>query len=194
MSTEGVDDDTSKRKRQSTGGSSTSERVDYKRACQLLSISSSESSGDSSLQEDIAESPGDTSLEEDMCDEQKNTPGATVAAAIAEMEDFMVAKMDAMKKDFLEFTNTTMRKMVEDLDSRVETLETEVSDLKTAKVGLQKANANLFNMLTKCQDQIMDLEQHSRKFNVKVFGMAENAGEDCKKAVAELVFKGEVGG
>jgi hypothetical protein len=187
MSTDGVDDDTSKRKRQSTGGSSTSERVDYKRACQLLSISSSESSGDTSLQEDIAESPGDTSLEEDMADEQKNTPGATVAAAISEMEDFMVVKMDAMKKDFLEFTNTTMRKMVEDLESRVETLETEVSDLKTAKVGLQKANANLFNMLTKCQDQIMDLEQHSRKSNVKVFGMAENASEDCKKAVAELV-------
>ena len=111
---------------------------------------------------------------------------------IASLEQVLVAKLDTVVVELrAEFSNK-----VKVLESRFDELKTENTglkdELKLVKTQVENNTTKMAKLETKLQEvqgHSIASEQYSKKKNVRIFGLHEDAGENCVTKVFDLVTK-----
>lgn len=103
-------------------------------------------------------------------------------------------RLEKMKVEIVQEVKQTMQTHIERLEAKVFSLEQindnmrkQLSDIKTV---VESQNDALKVNEKKCDDlmtRVVELEQYSRRENLKIFGLAESRGEDIKKEVVEFL-------
>ena len=114
----------------------------------------------------------------------------SLIARIAMLEQVLVTKLDSVVGELrAEFTNTV--KILEDRFDKLKTENNELrEELKVIKTEVDNNNtkfAKLEAKLQEVQGHSIANEQYSRRRNVRIFGMREDAGENCVGKVFDLV-------
>ena len=111
---------------------------------------------------------------------------ALIASLNSKWEDLFKVFKDEIQNELLKTLDRHDKKMIE--------LEQEVRNIKLANKKLQKDNDEIRRMNEKLATNVADLErrtvhseQYSRKSNVRIFGLRETDGENCKEKVAQLI-------
>ena len=109
---------------------------------------------------------------------------------IAMLEQVLVTKLDSVVGELrAEFTNTV--KVLEATSDKLKTENDELrEELKVIKTEVNNNNTKLATLeitLQKVQGHSIANEQYSRRRNVRIFGMREEAGENCVSKVFDLV-------
>ena len=70
---------------------------------------------------------------------------------------------------------------VEPLAAKVAQLEVENTKLRSNIGVMHDEIVDMRDMVHKTQSELNDCQQYTRKSNIRVFGVTEDQGEDCKK-------------
>lgn len=161
----------------------TPEYIDYKRAKQILSISESDKSHSSS------ESDTDQRVTE-MAETEEDRD----LKLLKKMDDLLKVRLDDMKNDVVREVNITLREHVDRLEGKLFSVETKTEqvqrDLELECQKTKMLEAKLKDTETSIQNmsqRLVDLEQYSRRNNIKIFGLEEAEDEDIKKKVVSLI-------
>ena len=96
----------------------------------------------------------------------------------------MITKMDKNKKGLLDSLMTAFWKRVDTLEARVTQLEEENGELKKR---LENTDPNVKSVIGIQGARIAELEQYSRRTNIKIFGVLETANNGGKKNTVDIV-------
>lgn len=112
---------------------------------------------------------------------------------ISKMLDDRLAKV---KSDIVKEVTSTMQKHIETLETKVFTVEKEndkmKKELQAVKVSVETKSEALKKSERDCKDltaRVVELEQYSRRENIKIFGLMESRDEDIKEEVMEFLTK-----
>ncbi len=156
-----------KRKRRSTGSSTSSAHNEYKRANTVLSPG-----------QDLGEADSDTSTETAIMAEHQaeEVTGQETANIIA---NIVSEKLEAFKQELTDsITNA--------LATRIDKLETDVGTLTKDKDALEARVTVLESKMQKSEARMVEQEQYSRKTSVRIFGLEETGGENLAEKVCVL--------
>ena len=147
-----------------------------------------------------------------MSNEQSSEVSSQLAALNVMVTNISSQMANLATNDALRNLNSELTKLVKALNERLDKVDGELFEMKNKNEGLQKAlsavsqqNSELRAEIEGQKERFMlnekrhnDLEQHSRKQNLRVFGVPEPQGEeketgkDCIEKVAQI-FKEKVG-
>lgn len=154
-----------RKKRNRSSSSSTSSVGDHKK-------SKKDSSTELSFEEcmDLIKEDLENSVMADPTSEDESTKMVT------DLDMCLVKHFSEFRKEF----KKDIQDLVDRLEARISTLEESVDTMKKENSELKCQNFEL-------EKRLVHLEQHSRKSNIRVFGVSEKENEDCKKVVADIV-------
>ena len=104
-----------------------------------------------------------------------------------QMENYqeeMISIMDKNKKELLDSLMTAFGKRVDTLEARVTLLEEENGELKKR---LENTDPNVKSVISIQEARIVELEQYSRRTNIKIFGVPKTANNGGKENTVDIV-------
>ena len=111
-----------------------------------------------------------------------------------------ITKLSDDLKDFQRNTNERLQKIesvmskideIDGLKTKQQQLEADVDNIKESQVNLVSSNAEEVEALRRSNDEIKkrleNLERYSRDFNIRVFGVNEDEGEECMTIITDFI-------
>lgn len=92
-----------------------------------------------------------------------------------EIEKIISARFDVFKAALIKDVKDELLKRIETLETKVESLETANKSLKT-QIETHTTNTNEVD-IKKITRRMVEMEQYSRKANLKIYGLEENTGD-----------------
>ena len=126
------------------------------------------------------------------CDENAEQEQSSTSMSSSFMDESTVKlliknALDAAVKQLRTDLTALVKQTVTPLCTKMAELETENSKLK-ANIGTMHEEIVEMRQLTmQCQSELNDLQQYTRKSNVRVFGVNEEFGENCKTKVNDIL-------
>lgn len=190
MSAEDIKETGIKRKKGLSSSSlDTSDVIDYKKAKQLLSISTDSGELEDSIYTDT-EVEGELPESSNMAQQQDKEEGNL----LDKLDDILKVRLGEMKLEMVQEIKTTLQENVERIEGKMFDLEQKNDNLEKElklQISKQKENEDTIKQLSaKCktlESRMVDIEQYSRRENIKIFGLVENDGEDLKQKVVKLI-------
>ena len=99
----------------------------------------------------------------------------------------MNRKLDNLFEGFKASASKEITELFNDFSEKIKTLELKVNSLEKAKTELNQKNDSLNKKVSELERKVVDIEQHSRKSNVRIFGLKEDKNENVKEKVAKLI-------
>lgn len=113
---------------------------------------------------------------------------------MAQMKTYLDTKLDQIKTEIISSVKMFTEARLDKLDTKVMELEQENSSLRNDVDKLSKEKHDLHdelsvvrNTVSSLEQDVAEMEQYSRRFNVRVFGLEESHGEDCKETVINII-------
>jgi hypothetical protein len=132
----------------------------------------------------------DMSIQEALESIQKTLTTLATREDVQVLKDQVRGELDKMRSDLEKFSEKITERC-EQVESKVFELEEVVDTVRKENASLKRDIEALRESLTTTQREVNDLEQYGRRWNLRIFGIAEQSQEDVVKKVCEV--SGQVG-